>query len=281
GAPRAWTRAWWARDQKPPVRGSFERIRFARRRANESRSARNAVPSDVDHARDAAHRLQHAIEVLLVADPHRELDRGGLVVERAPLRVAHVGLDGGERRGHRGERARAVLQPDGQTHLVAALGPRLPLDRDPPLGVVDQVGDVRAGERVHRDALAARDVADDRLAHDRVAALGPVDQEVVGALHLDAVVAAQQPLDRVDDGERLGGGRRLGELLGRQELREYLAHGHLAVADRDEQVVDARPGARLLRQRLERRRLGKQLLEREGGAPEFALTVPPADLRLL
>ena len=38
---------------------------------------------------------------------------------------------------------------------------------------------------MHRHALAARDVADDGLAADRIAALGAVDQQVVDALDLD------------------------------------------------------------------------------------------------
>ena len=153
-------------------------------------------------------------------------------------------LDGGERGGHRRERAGAVLQTHREAHLVAALGPRLPLDGDPALRVVDEVRDVGAGERVDRDALAARDVADDRLAQDRVAALGAVHQQVVGALHLDPVVAAQQSLHRVDHGERLRRRRRgLRQLLGRQQPRQHLAHRDLAVADRGEQVVDARPAA--------------------------------------
>jgi len=96
---------------------------------------------------------------------------------------------------------------------------------------------------MNRDALTARDVPDDRLAHDRVAAAGAVDQQVVGALDFDAVVAAQQALHGVDHDARLAGG--LLELLRRQESREHLLHRDLAVAERHEQVVEARAGAEL------------------------------------
>ena len=61
-----------------------------------------------------------------------------------------------------GEHALAVLDLHGQPHGVGRdVAALVPLDVDAPLGVVLQVDDVRAGRRVHRHALAARDVADD------------------------------------------------------------------------------------------------------------------------
>ena len=82
---------------------------------------------------------------------------------------------------------------------VAAL---VPLDLDAALRVVHEVEHVRAGRGVHRHALAARDVADDLLAADRVAAARAEDQQVVDAAHLDLLLAAgaEHALDDARDG---------------------------------------------------------------------------------
>ena len=97
---------------------------------------------------------------------------------------------------------------------------------------------------MHRHALAARHVADDRFAADRIAALGAVDQQVVHALDLDDQVARCRR-GRPERRKR-GRGRRLlllfllqAHRVGRQ-LLEDLPRGELPVAERGVQVVHLR-----------------------------------------
>ena len=130
-------------------------------------------------------------------------------------------------------------------------------------------------------ALAARDVADDGLAHDGVAALRAVDEEVARALDRDALLAdAEQALDRVRDRGRLLGGRWRLQLVRGQEAREHLAHRDLAVPDGGVEVVELRADPELLGQRLRLLRL--HLARGEVVALELPLEVLLADLdRLL
>ena len=88
-----------------------------------------------------------------------------------------------------------------------------------------------------RHALAARDVADDFLAANRVAAAGAEDHQVVEPAHLDLLVAGPEdsPHDRRDSGL----GRLLQLLLGHQ-LREERLRRELPVADRRKELVGLR-----------------------------------------
>ena len=65
------------------------------------------------------------------------------------------------------------LDPDRDRVALGRLGLPFDLDQAPELALVD---DRRAGLQVDRDALAARDEADDRVARDRVAALREADR---------------------------------------------------------------------------------------------------------
>src|SRR5512139_397183 len=96
------------------------------------------------------------------------------------------------------------------------------------------MGDVRAGGRMHRDALSARYVADHFVAPDRVAALGPVDQQAVLTLYGDRRLApAQDFLDHGSDGRGFGlffGQRRdIREERGENLPGCYLSESHLRV----------------------------------------------------
>ena len=64
----------------------------------------------------------------------------------------------------------------------------LPLHRGEALGVLAQRDRVGAVVAVDGDAAAERDVADDRVAGHRAAALGQAQHDVVDALDADAVV---------------------------------------------------------------------------------------------
>jgi len=64
-----------------------------------------------------------------------------------------------------------------------------PLDLDSAVGLVEQVLHVGTTAGMHRDALAAGDIADDLFAADGVATARAVDQEIVLAFHLERLRA--------------------------------------------------------------------------------------------
>src|SRR5207237_6886225 len=87
-------------------------------------------------------------------------------------------------------------------------------------------------------SLAERDVADDLVAGHRRAALGEADEDVVDAVHVDAVVLAP---DRVPGTRRLErDSLLLGDLLGLQALQNLvddLLRPDLAAAEREVEVL--------------------------------------------
>ena len=205
-----------------------------------------------------------------------DLDRHGDVVDVAVLAARldadDVGVDVGDALADLGQQPLAVLHRQRQVDAVApGLGAPVPLDLDPAVLRVEEVRHVRAVRRVDRHPLAARDVADDLLPLDRVAAPGPHHQHVVGAPHLDAVAAARQgPPDGGDDAR--GG---LLQLVGRHELVEHLAGLQAAKPDGGEHLLDllaARGRGRLLKGRVVEQRLRVQVeaadLLLEQAAPE-------------
>src|SRR6185295_8190943 len=143
--------------------------------------------------------------------------------------VRHFGADGGEQ-------PLPILDLHRQLDRVARTGVALvPLHFDPPLGVVEQVDDVRTGCRVDGHTFAPRDVADDFFAADRIAAARTEHHQVVEAVNLDLLFAgAEHAPDDRGDGPF---GRLLAQLVGRHEPDQKLLRLDLAVADGGEQVV--------------------------------------------
>ena len=92
--------------------------------------------------------------------------------------------------GDAGEHAGTVFGEDAQAHRKGGLRGRGPFDGDAPLGFVEQIFDVGAILAVDGDAAAARDVADDVVTRNRIAAFRAVDHQVVVAAHDDRGVVA-------------------------------------------------------------------------------------------
>src|SRR5262249_31622576 len=96
------------------------------------------------------------------------------------------------------------------------------------------------GHGMHRDSLPPRDIPDDRITGDGIAALGAIDHDVVGAADFDREI----PWNRRLLGRLIGGGRRLlrfgglgvHKLIGRSAL-QYVAGGELPVAQTRVQVL--------------------------------------------
>src|SRR5215213_2449432 len=242
---------------------------------------------NVEDAGDFAYRGHDLVEVLEVEDLDGDLYAAAVVGLDRGVRGAYVGLDVLYRVRHVGDHARAVLGYRQQAHGVGRLARARvgPLDLDDALGVDHQLLHVRAALRVDGDALAARDVADDLLAADGVAAAGARDEQVVHAAHDDGVFAEPyELLDGLHARRDAAPERRLlllldlRELLGAEVLRDDVARDRLPVADRGHQIVQA-PVAVLVRDALHRAvRVGEELLRREAEAQRLLLEELAAQL---
>jgi hypothetical protein len=113
------------------------------------------------------------------------------------------------------------------------------------------------------------------------AALGAVDQQVVGALDLDPLLPdVQEALARVAEWPRPIGRGGL-QPLGGQQAGQHLANGQLAVANRREHVVGPDAHAQVLGEAFKLAPLPQQPLERKIVPLQLALQVFAADLLCL
>ena len=211
--------------------------------------------ADLDHEAVLDHRVR---------DDAARLDD----VDAAPRRTCARG----PRAGGGGPSASTWISTLNDGLVVAVPG-----DRHEALGVLAQRGGVRAVLAVDRDAAAERDVADDRVARHRAAALGQPQRDVVDALDADAVLRRRRrrlAARRVARGDQVLGGRRL--LLGRLALLEALQdlvdddlRRDLRPAERDVEVVGLAE-AHLADDVGQQRRAG-DLLGRQAGLVEVLL----------
>ena len=106
-------------------------------------------------------------------------------IVRAGFQAADIGLLVEQRGGELIQHARPVFGVDQQLHREALRGARA--HSTSILRSTSYIRFCTLGQlqRMHRDALAARHVADDGFAANRIAALGAIDQQVVDALDLD------------------------------------------------------------------------------------------------
>src|SRR5215207_8524305 len=260
---------------------------FPGRQTSSHRAVDALHVEDAGHLADGGHDL---VEVFEVEDLDRDLDAAAVVGGDRRVRGADVGLDVLDGVRHVGDHARPVLGDGEEFDGVGGLArPRVgPLDLDDALGVDHQLLDVRAAPRVDGDALAARDVADDLLAADGVAAARARHQQVVHAAHDDGVLAeAYELLDGLHAGRQAAPDRRilpllhLRELLGPEVLGDDVTRHGLPVPDGRQQVVHA-PVAVLVRDALQGAvRVGQHLLPREVEARGLLLEELPAQLDTL
>src|SRR5262245_18028186 len=176
--------------------------------------------------------------MLEIADLDGDVDARVPVVVGVGFHVADVGVDIGDLRADSCEQSFSILDFHRQFDRVGtgAAVPLVPLDLDAPLRIVEQVDNVRTCRRVDRYAFAARDVADDLLAANRVAAAGAKHHEIVHAAHLDLFLSRAE--DALDGGGQRSLGRLLLETIRRDELREHLLRRQLPVSDQRKKLVD-------------------------------------------
>src|SRR5579864_6044009 len=150
-----------------------------------------------------------------------------------------VGVDGADGGGDFGEHAGAIFGEDAEANRESSrLGRSGPLGGDAALGFVEKILNVGTGSGMHGDATSARDVADDIVAGNWVAAFRAIDHQIVVPTNLDGrVLHSEHALD--------GGNELRGFLLGRFReglagcLGEDLTRGPLAVAQVGMKIFDA------------------------------------------
>src|SRR6185437_2940000 len=168
-------------------------------------------------------------ELLAVADVEGYLNFRVQIFADA-FEVADVGVDGADSGGDFGEHARAILCEDAEANRESGgLGGSGPFGGDAALGLVEEILNVGTSGGMHGDAASARDVADDIVAGNRVAAFRAIDHQIVVSANLDGrVLHSQHALHGGNEfrGFLLGGFRE--RLTGR--FRENLARRPFAVA---------------------------------------------------
>ena len=148
-------------------------------------------------AGDAADAENHAVEVMHVFSFDDKLDDGFVVFCFADVDITNVGVVVGNHGREFFEHAGAVVAEDRDFNRVAlrAAGGLVtntrPLDGDAAIAFVEQVLHVWATARMHSDALAARDVADDLFTANGIATSRAIDEQVVLAFNLERVRAGE------------------------------------------------------------------------------------------
>lgn len=151
------------------------------------------------HASDGAH---HLVEVLLVVDLDRYFDQSDIFLRHIGACIANSRLDLCDRIRDTGEHSRAILgrceQLDGLDLAVAIFRP---FDVDDTVAVDHQLPHVLAPLIVHNNALPERDVTDNVLASQRIAASRSRYQQILDALDADRIFAeANELLNGLDAG---------------------------------------------------------------------------------
>src|SRR6202030_3235312 len=98
---------------------------------------------------------------------------------RAADQVANIRTGTADHRGDVGKQSSAIARANLQLHRESCGILATPFDSYAALRLVKQILHVGARSRMHRDAAAARDVPDDFVAGDGVAALRAINQQIV------------------------------------------------------------------------------------------------------
>ena len=136
-------------------------------------------------------------QLLLVAHIYRHFDQRRVVVPvhvRLRFEAAHIGVFIRQNAGELMQQPGPVVGMNDDAHRERIARIARPVDFDPALRIVHQILHVGTCARMHRDSLAPGDVADDGFAFDRIAALRPVDHDVVDAVNFDDGIVVFLPV---------------------------------------------------------------------------------------
>ena len=121
---------------------------------------------------------ENSFELAAVDNFEAGFDAGILAVGAA-LEAANIGARSANNCGDFRQKARAVLRSDGELNRESSGAFASPLHGNAAFRLIHEVLNIRATARVHRDAAAARDVADDVVTGNRIAAFCAIDEQVV------------------------------------------------------------------------------------------------------
>src|SRR6266481_4499269 len=132
-----------------------------------------------------------------------------------------------------------IARANGELNRKSGFGAP-PLDSDAALGLVHEVLDVGTSSRMHRDAAAARDVADDFVTGNGVATLGAVNEQVVVTFNDERRFAeAEHTLDGLDQsGLGVEAFRLFGLFRLTEQASQNLARGIFSKADGSVEILD-------------------------------------------
>src|ERR1022692_4953508 len=143
----------------------------------------------VVHAGNLSHSVHDFLEVFQVGD-FQDYVYAGLAVLALGFDVADVGVSVADHGGDLFQHAEAVVAQQRDFYRIGnglAIFVSRPKDVDAAVGLVEKIGDVGTVDGVNGHALAARDIADDGLAANRVTTLGAIDEQVPGPARHDGV----------------------------------------------------------------------------------------------
>src|SRR3990167_6766221 len=188
------------------------------------------VAADAEDVADALEPRQDPRQLLDARDLHDRVHDGGLVRLRVRGEADELDLVLADDRGDVAQETGPVPALDAHGHRVGPRAGPLPLHLDHALALPD-VPHVRAVRAVDRDAAAARDVADDRVARHGVAADAEADQQVADPLDGHAAARRRRGRRRVPRDALL-------RVVHDPEARDDLRRRERAVAERREERGD-------------------------------------------
>src|SRR5476651_229856 len=139
-----------------------------------------AHAGDADHPGQGAQFLDHAGQVHTVVHADHQLDHADATIAFVHADFLDIAVGRIDAAGQQSDQAALVFQLDPQLDVEFAgdiLGPR---KLDALLGVVADFTDIAAVVQVYHHAFAGGQVADNRVARDRRAALGVAEYQTFG-----------------------------------------------------------------------------------------------------
>src|SRR6266852_4521942 len=133
---------------------------------------------DAENAGNFADIDEDSFQLTAVGDFQIGVNAGVGAVGTA-FEVVNVGASSADDGGDFGKQAGAVACAGGELDGEGGFGAAAPLDGDAAFGLVHEILDVGTRASVHGDTAAARDVADNFVAGNGIAAFGAVNEQVV------------------------------------------------------------------------------------------------------
>src|SRR5262249_27030011 len=132
----------------------------------------------------------NVFQVLQVGNIQNDIDVS-VPIGGVGFNVTNVGAAVADDRRDLLQHAKTIVAIHGQLYGIGTRRPIVdcPFDINLALRFIQQVSDIRTVLRMHGHAFAASHVTDNTFTTNRIAALGPIHQQVTVALHADGIGA--------------------------------------------------------------------------------------------